>query len=335
MASCGAPDFYGLLADAVVRSPAECSRRVAIADSKALYKAGLGVRALERGVLAALGVWRGSGTLPANTIVGVATQGELIDVTRADVDGRRRELSCHCGDELRLPLETTDEELAEVAELLAGVCEANDVTLAGLRARLVFPTEFNALVDEFGTKGAALSHVTLALVRQLVDELVQPRRLALRSEDSASRLTLPERRTSPQRVACGDLNPEPCAIYLDKHGGRNRYAALVQHHFAAGWIDTIVESRVESRYHWEQDGRPIEAIFRVECEDFLPTALASMTAKYHRELAMQAFNAFWTSRVPELRPTAGYPMDSHRFRADIAAAQRELGIEDRALWRSR
>jgi hypothetical protein len=70
-------------------------------------------------------------------------------------------------------------------------------------------------------------------------------------------------------------------------------------------------------------------------ERFLPTALASMTAKYLRELAMRAFNEFWSARVPNLRPTAGYPMDSHRFRNAIAVAQRELGIDDHDLWRNR
>jgi hypothetical protein len=70
-------------------------------------------------------------------------------------------------------------------------------------------------------------------------------------------------------------------------------------------------------------------------ERFLPTALASMTAKYLRELSMRAFNEFWCSRIPNLRPTAGYPKDAHRFRSAIAAAQKELKIDDHALWRNR
>jgi hypothetical protein len=70
-------------------------------------------------------------------------------------------------------------------------------------------------------------------------------------------------------------------------------------------------------------------------ERFLPTALASMTAKYLRELSMRAFNEFWCSRIPDLRPTAGYPKDAHRFRKAIAATQKELKIDDRTLWRNR
>jgi hypothetical protein len=39
--------------------------------------------------------------------------------------------------------------------------------------------------------------------------------------------------------------------------------------------------------------------------------------------------------VPDLRPTAGYSVDSRRFKMDIAAKQRELGIDDHVLWRTR
>ena len=70
-------------------------------------------------------------------------------------------------------------------------------------------------------------------------------------------------------------------------------------------------------------------------DELLPTALASMTAKYHRELAMHAFNAFWTTKLPGLKPTAGYPNDAKRFREEIASLQRELSIDDRMIWRSR
>ena len=60
-----------------------------------------------------------------------------------------------------------------------------------------------------------------------------------------------------------------------------------------------------------------------------------MTAKYLRELSMRAFNEFWCARVPDLRPTAGYPYDARRFRKEIAAEQRELGIDDHVIWRNR
>jgi hypothetical protein len=60
-----------------------------------------------------------------------------------------------------------------------------------------------------------------------------------------------------------------------------------------------------------------------------------MIAKYLREVLMRPFNDFWCTRIPGLRPTAGYPRDSHRFKREIAELQLALGIEDRILWRCR
>jgi hypothetical protein len=60
-----------------------------------------------------------------------------------------------------------------------------------------------------------------------------------------------------------------------------------------------------------------------------------MTAKYLRELSMRAFNEFWCARVPGLSPTAGYPVDARRFKMEISNVQRELGIDDHMIWRSR
>jgi hypothetical protein len=79
----------------------------------------------------------------------------------------------------------------------------------------------------------------------------------------------------------------------------------------------------------------MEVSFEVRAESYLPAALASMASKYLRELAMAALNAFWSARVPGLRRTAGYPQDASRFKSDIAAAQAELGIDDRMLWRAK
>ena len=73
--------------------------------------------------------------------------------------------------------------------------------------------------------------------------------------------------------------------------------------------------------------------FVTRCERFAPAALASMAAKYLRELSMHAFNAFWCGHVADLKPTAGYPVDARRFKAAISNTQRKLGIADEVLWR--
>jgi hypothetical protein len=306
------PDLYKLLRKGVVRSPARSSRRVAIADSKKLYKAGFGIRQLELGVLAALTAMQSGDS--QSCIERVA---ELLLATAADPDGRRQELPCDAQDEQLLPIEALAKEICQLSAKLRQACDESGIHLLAMRARLVYPAEFNELVDYFGSKGAALSHFTLGLVRGVIDEVIGNGGPA-----ADSRLLTPDAADS-------------LLVCLDKHGGRSRYTAILQHHFPESWIEPISENRNISRYRWQHGDWPIEAHFRVGCEELLPTALASMTAKYHRELAMRAFNAFWTSRLPGLQPTAGYPSDAHRFKAAIEPLQRELGIDDRVLWRNR
>ena len=124
---------------------------------------------------------------------------------------------------------------------------------------------------------------------------------------------------------------EPALIIADKHGGRNRYHEFLPIVFGDEFIRCMDESLERSRY---RVGRA-EVRFETRSERYLPVALASMVSKYLRELAMVLFNRFWKSHLADLRPTAGYPLDSRRFRADIAEVQQRLGIADDALWRER
>ncbi|MEM9187027.1 MAG: hypothetical protein AAGB00_11075 [Planctomycetota bacterium] len=293
-------DLYAVLADAVSREPRP--DRIALADSKRLYSPGKGLRPLERGVWSAIGCgydW-----------------GELVGKLGADPAGRRGELPWHKAFRPDLPVDASTDELSAAARQLRQACDAAGVAAPRLRARLVFPSEFNDLVDRYGTKGAALSHATLGLLRAVIDTA---------TGDAAG----------GGRARRGAATGGPIRCTLDKHGGRNRYGALLQHHFPDAWIETAVESRAESRYAWGPPERRIQAAFCTGGEAFLPAALASMTAKYLRELSMAAFNAFWTSRVPGLKPTAGYPVDAKRFKQAIRSKQAELGIDDHLLWRNR
>jgi hypothetical protein len=174
---------------------------------------------------------------------------------------------------------------------------------------LVFPAQCNDLVAHYCSKGAALSHITVGLLREVMVLIGSP---------------------------TSNLRP-PTATFAvcDKHGGRNFYAALLQHHFSEHWIEPVHESRAESRYEWGPPDARTCVAFRTNGERFLPTALASMTAKYLRELSMRAFNEFWSAHIADLRPTAGYPKDSRRFRQAIATKQRELRIDDHVIWRNR
>ena len=80
----------------------------------------------------------------------------------------------------------------------------------------------------------------------------------------------------------------------------------------------------------------LEIRFSAKGESSAPVALASITAKYVRELSMRLFNEFWRDAVsPDLQPTAGYPVDALRFRADVDDARLRFGVPDDVFWRKK
>ena len=302
-------DFYRRLRQVVAKSPSE--RRIAIADSKMLYKPGSGLRQLERGIHAVL----------SSTKQTSACWSTIVESCGADPDQVHRRLPWHDRFNCPLPVDATDDELTKLCAKLARVCTNSNLRPIAIRARLVFPAEFNELVEYHGTKGAALSNVTIGLLREVMDSLHGDSALAPESN-------LPSESPAPN-------HQPPIYVLCDKHGGRNFYGGLLQHHFSEHWIEPLFESRDESNYAWGPENCRVQVTFRTRGEAFLPTALASMMAKYLRELSMRAFNEFWCARLPGLRPTAGYPSDAPRFKRAIAPVQHELGIDDHLLWRIR
>jgi hypothetical protein len=170
--------------------------------------------------------------------------------------------------------------------------------------RIVSCTQFNQIVDEFGSKAVVLS-------RGLIDLL--------------------------SSIATSDqTDGEPLLFHCDKLGGRNFYGAMLQEAFPGGWIVPEIESAGESRYRIELLDRPVTVTFRPRADgESVAVALASMLCKYLREVCMGQFNRFWAAFVPGLRPTAGYPGDATRFFDEIQPAMKKLGLADDQVWRKR
>lgn len=176
---------------------------------------------------------------------------------------------------------------------------------ARIKVHLVTPSHFNGVVDRFGSKATVLSEGLIEL-------------LTFRPE--------------PDRVT----DDVPLVVHCDKHGGRNFYAAMVQQAFPDGWVVAEVESAAESRYRVENLDRPITVTFRPRADaDSVAVALASMLAKYLREVCMRQFNRFWAKHVPGIKPTAGYPVDAKRFYAEIRPAMDQLGLTEDQVWRKK
>src|SRR5262249_16858042 len=127
---------------------------------------------------------------------------------------------------------------------------------------------------------------------------------------------------------------EPLAFFIDKHGGRNNYAAVLQHALPDAMIVAREESAGRSVYSALGLERDIRFTIqpRADIEHFC-VALASMVSKYVGEALMAEFNGFWQRHIAELKPTAGYPTDATRFLKAIRPAMRQLGIDESAVWR--
>ena len=98
----------------------------------------------------------------------------------------------------------------------------------------------------------------------------------------------------------------------------------------------VGEERLEvSDYSFRENDRDVFIRFQAKGESFLPTALASMVSKYLREIFMMMWNDFWQLKIPDIKPTKGYPVDAKRFKSEIAQVQAELGIDDHLIWRNK
>lgn len=117
-------------------------------------------------------------------------------------------------------------------------------------------------------------------------------------------------------------------VVVDRQGGRTRYREQLSESFPDWEMAVFAESRDRSVYQLKSSKRRITIMFAVEAEqDHLPVALASMTAKYTRELLMHRFNTWFCRRLPELKPTKGYGVDGKRFVRDIEPGLQALGID--------
>ncbi len=128
------------------------------------------------------------------------------------------------------------------------------------------------------------------------------------------------------RAALDDAPGRDANVVCDKHGGRNRYAALLMAEFCPLTLIAERESAARSSYRLRLADRQLTIRFVPKADrDDKPVALASMAAKYLRELFMEGLNAFFASRVEGLRPTAGYHGDGNRFLEEVGPVLADLG----------
>lgn len=178
-----------------------------------------------------------------------------------------------------LPLGIDRDMLGIESNMLRSCMSKGGVELLDIRVRVVPESEFNALYTKHNTKAAA----TGTALRELIQNSKQHASDGIES-----------------RIVC------------DRQSGRTKYGRLLSHLY--GDIRIEEESARASRYTC--DGRTGVLLTPGADGAYFPVALASMAAKLVRELAMMRFNRYWESKIPELKPTAGYVQDARRWLSD-------------------
>ena len=327
--SAGACDLWKRLSAAVCRKRTDKRHRVAVDDSKLLKCSSDGphhpLKFLERGVLSfssalppsleGRGLGGGSGALTETS----APSSNDASPTPLPPPSSERGLAPTCSDFFRalgvevdphewygsttpLPIGQTHDELRIAASRLRKTLEDQHVAIEMLRCEAIDPLPFNDQVERLGNK----ANVNLCAALRHIDAVWQ-------------------RWPSPHhpRVIC------------DRHGGRTRYLETLMQAWPDAHVQVLCEDNRLSRYRLDRNGSRITISFCVEAESqHLPVALASMTAKYVRELFMLRMNRHFCGLMPELKPTAGYTEDGRQYLKDIEPMIAGNNIDRRCLVRS-
>ena len=205
--------------------------------------------------------------------------------------------------EEQFPIENQPATIAVFSNALRQEMKTAHTNCMYLAARVVLEKQFNRMIDRTRNKASAL----FSTAAMHLDYLLRAH------------------------------GTEGLVIFCDRQGGRGHYGSLLRLMFDEWDLEVSRETDDgHSEYRLFKREHVVRVIFREKAEaQCLPVALASMLSKYLREALMHRFNAFWTTHLPGLQPTAGYYTDGSRFLRDIQLKRAELGIKDAELVRSR
>jgi hypothetical protein len=293
-------DLWQVLKKSVADRRRHLAGRVLIADSKKAFSKSLGIKHLQRTVLACL---KCLGKEPV-------TLTELLSLVSADCLQRLSSYPWYkdAGDQ-QISANKTDVAIA--ASVLQDDLASNKLKLLELKSYCLDVAYYNKMVSAVRNKASVLFTTTCTLINSAFDNFAAP---AFSCESKS-----------------GDLH-----IIIDRQGGRVRYCRVLQRMFPDMQLKILKETPAASSYELLRDGKQMRLHFAVGADDrFLAVALASMLSKFLRQLLIENINRYFTGFHTELKPTAGYWKDGLRFIEDLKQNIPHVAYDSNQLIRCR
>lgn len=308
----GAPKMWGMLRRAVARDIKGANGRIIVNDSKKLKLPNSNLESanakhplthLEHGVLAFLQSCAGAeNDLPDTDRDFLKRVVRKTSSGGAHGGGSGHSLKWYEGDAIELPVAHDPAMLRIAANSLARALSSHGIQMHSMACKFLAEPEFNEVVERMHTKAAA----NFMLIGQHIAEIFQTH---------------------------GEHHPR---IIVDRQSSRLRYLELLHTLFPEAEERIVAEDDRFSRYHLRDRAskRQMTITFTKSAEEkHLPVALASMLAKYVREIFMMRFNRFFRTLAPEVKPTAGYVQDARRFLTEIKPFAKQAGLDHHAFVR--
>ncbi|MEM9418203.1 MAG: hypothetical protein AAGA25_03980 [Planctomycetota bacterium] len=330
------PDLWARLNKAVCKRLSGRKGRLVVNDSKKLTTKAAGIKHLEMGCLAFASLMHDDpAEVPGDLAAWLDAMGEE---SHRSLHGLPWYTMDEVGPWAELPVSADAGELAIARNMLRQTCQRIGVEVADMGCAVVLEDRFNRMVDATLSK-AAVSFTFVAGHLQHIWEKY------------------------------GEHRP---TVIVDRQSGRMRYRDTLAMNFEACDVSVLSESPERSSYLIRGPGdlgtsgpgkttthsatspphsadpnpepKPpspqapkspeMTVTFQTSAEEnHMPVALASMIAKYNRELMMERFKAYFRKHLPDIPPTAGYGSDAKRFWQDVQPHLQRLKIAPHALRR--
>lgn len=293
-----------VIASAPARSSARDAgdRRLLVADSKIVFqRTPRGEARLETVALAFLALAAPTRCAPAS---GHALIAGIPEDLRSTLDPSLDPWCAHLPE--RLPIRAEPAEVARHVDAIAAEMSSRSLAILDAGVRWVTPGDLNASFEKTDNKSRSHWEFSAPILARIFK----------------------------------DHGREGVDVLVDRHGGRMRYGPLLEETFPRARVSVLLEERTVSEYsvaQGEGEGKMrMRVAFAERAEGAsLAVALASCLAKYAREVSMRAFNDYFASLQPGLKPTAGYYSDGCRWLEEARPAIERSGLHRSRLVRAR